>query len=56
MSLDLSSDKTDILLPETHVARSELTDYTVTLGGLSVSPCTKAKDLGVIIHSSLSCR
>ncbi|KAF4070683.1 hypothetical protein AMELA_G00288330 [Ameiurus melas] len=42
------------MLTSPRVARSNLSDYTVTLDGLSVSSCTAVKDLGVIIDSNLS--
>ncbi|XP_053477756.1 uncharacterized protein LOC128605914 [Ictalurus furcatus] len=50
----LNSDKTEILLLGSRVARNNLSDHMVTLDGLSVSTCTAVKDLEVIIDSSLS--
>ncbi len=50
----LNSDKTEILLLGSRVARNKLSDHMVTLDGLPVSSCVAVKDLGVIIDSSLS--
>ncbi|XP_058233510.1 probable RNA-directed DNA polymerase from transposon BS isoform X2 [Hemibagrus wyckioides] len=50
----LNSDKTEVLVLGPHAARSELSDYRVTVDGLSVSSCPAVKVLGVIIDSGLS--
>ncbi|MGR6756264.1 hypothetical protein ACU6QO_00275, partial [Aeromonas veronii] len=44
-----SIDKTEVLVLGPHTARSNLSDHTVTLDGLSVSSFAAVKDLGVIL-------
>lgn len=43
--LRFHSDKTEVLVLGPHVARSKLSDYRITLGGLFVSSCAAVKNV-----------